>query len=85
MQKYGRVVMTTSSSGLYGNPGQLGIQAVAVLAAIVYSGVLSFILLKVIGMVIPLRANATDEMVGLDITMHGEEAYLHADGQRALS
>src|SRR6188474_3691548 len=45
---------------LFGNPGQLGIQAAAVLAAIVYSGVVSFILLKVIGAVIPLRVTAED-------------------------
>src|SRR4029078_2625719 len=47
---------------LFGNPGQLGIQAAAVLAAIVYSGVVSFILLKIIGLVMPLRATAEDEM-----------------------
>ena len=65
---------------LFGNPGQLGTQAVAVLAAIVYSGVVSFILLKIIGAVIPLRANAADEGVGLDVSQHGEEAYVHAGG-----
>ena len=65
---------------LYGNPGQLGIQATAVGAAIVYSGVVTFILLKVIGLVMPLRATDDDESTGLDITMHGEEAYLHAEG-----
>jgi Amt family ammonium transporter len=60
---------------LYGNPGQLAIQGVAVLAAIVYSGVVSFVLLKVIGLVIPLRATVGDEDEGLDISHHGEEAY----------
>jgi Amt family ammonium transporter len=65
---------------LYGNPGQLGIQAAAVGAAIVYSGVMTFILLKVIGIVMPLRASGDEEGSGLDITMHGEEAYLHAEG-----
>ena len=65
---------------LFGNPGQLGTQAVAVLAAIVYSGIVSFILLKIIGAVIPLRANAADEGVGLDVSQHGEEAYVHAGG-----
>jgi Amt family ammonium transporter len=65
---------------LYGNPGQLGIQVVAVLAAIAYSAVGSFVLLKLVGLVIPLRAEPNDEMEGLDITQHGEEAYLHADG-----
>jgi ammonium transporter, Amt family len=65
---------------LYGNPGQLVTQAIAVGVAIVYSGVASFILLKLIGLIMPLRATSTDEMTGLDITQHGEEAYLHAEG-----
>ena len=65
---------------MYGNPAQLGVQATAIAAAIVYSGVMSFILLKVIGLFIPLRASASDESVGLDIGQHGEEAYLHAGG-----
>jgi len=63
-----------------GNPGQVGIQAAAVITAIVYSGVASFILLKVINMVIPIRADAADEGTGLDLTQHGEEAYLHEGG-----
>jgi Amt family ammonium transporter len=62
---------------LYGNPGQVLIQAAAVLTAIVYSGVMSFILLMAISLVTPLRATADDEGAGLDITQHGEEAYLH--------
>jgi Amt family ammonium transporter len=65
---------------LFGNPGQLGVQATAVVAAIVYSGLVSFILLKVIGLVIPLRANASDESVGLDMCLHGEEAYVQTGG-----
>jgi Amt family ammonium transporter len=69
-----------NDGALFGNPGQLAIQGAAVLAAIVYSGVGSFILLKLIGLVLPLRPSADDEMVGLDISQHGEEAYLHADG-----
>ena len=46
----------------------------------VYSGVVSFILLKIIGAVIPLRASASDEGVGLDMCMHGEEAYVQTGG-----
>jgi Amt family ammonium transporter len=65
---------------LFGNPGQLGVQAAAVAAAIVYSGVVTFVLLKAIGAVIPLRATPDDENVGLDIALHGEEAYVHAEG-----
>jgi Amt family ammonium transporter len=65
---------------LFGNPAQLGIQATAVAAAIIYSGVLSFVLLKLVGMVLPLRASASDEGVGLDVSMHGEEAYVQTGG-----
>jgi ammonium transporter, Amt family len=69
-----------ADGALFGNPGQLFVQLQAVLAAIIYSGVMSFILLKLIGLVMPLRAGTNDESVGLDISMHGEEAYLHAEG-----
>jgi Amt family ammonium transporter len=69
----------TADGLLYGNPGQLGIQALAVAAAIVYSGVGSFVLLKIVGVFVPLRATANDEVVGLDVTQHGEEAYLNAE------
>src|SRR5258705_3887461 len=69
-----------ADGALYGNPGQLGIQATAVAAALVYSFVASFVLVKLVGLVIPLRPSAEDEMSGLDISQHGEEAYLHAEG-----
>jgi Amt family ammonium transporter len=65
---------------LFGNPGQLGIQAVAVAAAALYSGVASFALLKIIGAVMPLRANDEEQSIGLDVAMHGEDAYVHTGG-----
>jgi Amt family ammonium transporter len=65
---------------LFGNPGQVWTQFIAVMAAIVYSGVMSFVLLKLIGLVLPLRADASDETAGLDVTQHGEEAYIHERG-----
>jgi Amt family ammonium transporter len=68
-----------ADGALFGNPGQIGIQAMAVGVTIIYSGVVSFILLKVIGLVIPLRASADDEAVGLDVSNHGEEAYVHGE------
>ena len=70
---------------LYGNPAQLGIQAMAVGTAIVYSGVASFVLLKLIGLFMPLRATAAEEVSGLDLTMHGEEAYMHVGGMEAIT
>jgi hypothetical protein len=41
---------------------------------------MSFVLLKLIALVLPLRAAADDETSGLDTSLHGEEAYLHSDG-----
>jgi Amt family ammonium transporter len=69
---------------LFGNPAQLGIQAVAVGAAIVYSAGASFVLLKLISVVLPLRAEHSEETVGLDLTLHGEEAYTHDGGFRTM-
>jgi Amt family ammonium transporter len=68
---------------LFGNPSQLGIQAVAVGAAIVYSGIVSFILLKLVGLVFELRVSDKEESEGLDISQHGEEAYVHGEGSTA--
>jgi Amt family ammonium transporter len=65
---------------LFGNPGQLGIQAAAVGAAIVYSAVGSFVLLKIVGVMTPLRADRQSETTGMDVSQHGEEAYVHAEG-----
>ena len=65
---------------LFGNPAQLGIQAVAVVSALVYSGVASFALLKVVGAIVPLRTKAESESMGLDLSLHGEEAYTRAQG-----
>ena len=69
---------------MYGNPGQVLIQGTAVLTAMVYSGGMSFILLKLISLVIPLRASNTEEMEGLDISAHGEEAYMQIGGSSAI-
>ena len=73
-----------ADGALFGNPGQLGIQATAVAVTIVYSGVVSFILLKLIGLIVPLRASADDEEVGLDISNHGEEAYVHGEASSQM-
>jgi len=71
---------TTADGLLFGNPMQLGIQAVAVLAAIVYSGAATFALLKLIAIVVPLRAESTEEGLGMDVSQHGEEAYAEGEG-----
>jgi Amt family ammonium transporter len=73
-----------ADGALYGNPGQLAVQGTAVLAAIVYSGVASFVILKLVGLVLPLRATSSEEAEGLDINAHGEEAYLQIGGTMPL-
>jgi Amt family ammonium transporter len=69
-----------TDGALFGNPKQLGIQAVAVLATIVYSAALTWGLLKAIGAVAALRAATPDEGLGLDVSQHGEEAYARGEG-----
>ncbi len=54
---------------------QVFIQAEAVLVTIVWCGVISFILYKVVDAVIGLRPSVEDERQGLDLTSHGEAAY----------
>jgi Amt family ammonium transporter len=66
-----------ADGALFGNPYQIVVQGTAVLAAIVYSGVGTFVILKLVGLVLPLRAATSEETSGLDITEHGEEAYMH--------
>jgi len=69
---------------LFGNAAQVGIQVAAIAAAAAYSGVMSFVLLKVIGAVLPLRASIDDQAIGLDLSMHGEEAYIQGGGIDAM-
>jgi Amt family ammonium transporter len=65
---------------LYGDAGQLGWQALAALATPLYAFGMTFLLLKLLGLVMPLRASARDEGVGMDVTQHGEEAYATGEG-----
>jgi Amt family ammonium transporter len=65
---------------LYGNPRQLLIQAGAVLAAMVFSAVGTFVILKVISLFSPLRAPVREEGLGLDVSEHGESAYARGEG-----
>jgi ammonium transporter len=65
---------------LFGNPGQLFVQAVAVAIAILYSALGTFLLLKLVGLFTPLRATPKEEGAGLDVAQHGEEAYASGEG-----
>src|SRR5207249_5667794 len=65
---------------LFGNPRQLAIQAVGVLATIAFSAAGTFAIVKVLGLAARVRATARDEGLGLDVTQHGEEAYSRGEG-----
>lgn len=57
---------------LEGNANQLLMQAYGVAVTIVWSGTVTWLLLKVISFMVPLRVSQQQELEGLDITQHGE-------------
>jgi hypothetical protein len=50
-------------------------QLIAVGVTIVYSGVVTFVILKVLDLTLGLRVKEEDELAGLDVSQHGERAY----------
>ncbi|MGB9736337.1 MAG: ammonium transporter [bacterium] len=69
-------INAAGANGLfYGNPKQLLIQLIAVIVTIVYGFIVTFIILKVLDWAIGLRVSQEEEIMGLDITQHGEEGY----------
>jgi len=70
---YGPLSATDANpAGVVGSFGQLIIQAKAVLVTLIWSGLLSFVLLKIIDLTIGLRVSHENEVEGLDMTLHGE-------------
>ena len=65
---------------LYGNAEQLGLQALAVAVVPAYAFVATYVILRVVGLLMPLRATEQEESIGMDITQHGEEAYITGEG-----
>jgi Amt family ammonium transporter len=77
------LINTAGANGLFfGNPGQAGIQllAVAVVAAFAFFG--SYALLRVINIFTPVRVSPAEEDAGLDVSEFGEEAYVSDVDQR---
>jgi Amt family ammonium transporter len=70
----------TADGLLAGNPRQFIVQLVAVAAVAAYSGVGTFVLLKIVNAVAALRAPVNDEGLGMDVSQHGEEAYAGSEG-----
>jgi Amt family ammonium transporter len=76
-----KAVNDAGGDGLfYGNPGQLWIQFVAVLATYVLAIVATVIILKVVDALVGLRVSVEDEVAGLDLSQHSETAYSGGGG-----
>jgi ammonium transporter, Amt family len=70
-----KVINSAGANGLlFGNPGQLLTQIIAVVVTAAYSFVVTFLLLKLLSFM-SLRVTDREEAVGLDIAAHGEEGY----------
>ncbi len=54
---------------------QLGVQAIGAFSTLVYTIVVTYVLLKIIGLVTPLRVTADEESEGLDVVLHNESGY----------
>jgi Amt family ammonium transporter len=59
----------------YGNPKQVLIQTAGILAAIIFSSVLTAVILKITDAITGLRVPDEDETIGLDVTQHSEVGY----------
>ena len=69
--------ITGGTAGLIeGNPSLVGILAVGVVATLIYSGVVTFVILFILDKIpgLGLRASESDEDLGLDLASHGEQA-----------
>jgi Amt family ammonium transporter len=69
-------INSSAANGLfYGNPKQVLIQLAAIGAAWGWAAVGTFVILKVVNLFVPLRVQEEEELLGLDISQHGEPAY----------
>lgn len=83
---FAQIAWNDVSDGLlYGGGALLGDQALAALVAPVYAFGATYVLLRVLGSLMPLRATDRDEAVGMDIVQHGEEAYVTGEGAILIS
>jgi ammonium transporter, Amt family len=74
-----------SDGFVYGHIGQLGDQALAALVAPLYAFGMTFVLLKGLSFVMPLRVSEYEEALGMDTVQHGEEAYPTGEGAILVS
>ena len=61
----------------FGNPGQLWAQFISVIATMIFAFVMTFVILKLIDLLIGLRVTNEEEMKGLDVSLHDEAGYTY--------
>ncbi|HWR42317.1 ammonium transporter [Sporomusa sp.] len=75
-----KAVNPAGADGLfYGNASQVTTQLIGVGVSWVVAAVMTFIILKAIGLFMQVRANTDQEVQGLDVTEHGERGYAYQD------
>jgi Amt family ammonium transporter len=71
-----KAINSAGNDGLFfGNPSLIGIQALSVVSAWVYSFVMTLIILKILDWTMGLRVTEEHEINGLDLSQHGESGY----------
>jgi Amt family ammonium transporter len=69
-------VNSAGANGLFfGNPGQVGVQVLAVVVSSLYAGGATWLILKLVDRFVGLRVPEAEEIRGLDASQHGEPAY----------
>lgn len=69
-------INSAGANGLfYGNPLLLKAQVISVITTVIYSFVVTFIILKVLDIIMGVRVSKEDEFTGLDLSQHGENGY----------
>jgi Amt family ammonium transporter len=61
---------------LEGNARQLWVQCVGAFVTLAWCGIATFAILKLVGLIVPLRVSDEDERAGLDVRMHGESIHI---------
>lgn len=63
------------ADGIDSMGGQLGVQLTGVVATLLFTAIVTFIILKVVDALVGLRVNEEEEIEGLDIVLHEERGY----------
>jgi Amt family ammonium transporter len=71
-----KAVNPAGADGLFfGNPAQFIIQLKAVLVTVAYAFIVTFVIYKVVDLIVGVRVSEKEEVMGLDLTQHHERAY----------